>query len=149
MYYYAYGSNLSSKYVRKICPSATLIMKAKLLIFSVEFRHYSEDRQGGISSIVEAPGQMVHGVILEIPESEIEELDIVESVPEGLYRRDIYSALGHDGEWYHADLYRTVKPAGPYAPAKEHLDDMIGGAQEHGLDAEYTEKLAALRKSVE
>lgn len=148
MHTYAYGSNLSSKYFRKVCPSAVLVMKAELPNYRVEFRHYSEKWQGGISSIVEAPGELVQGVIYEIPEKEIEELDIRESVPQGLYRRDTFLVLGEDGRWHRADLYRVTTPAGPYTPSKGYLDDMIKGAQEHGLAPEYVERLVSLRRSL-
>lgn len=149
MYYYAYGSNLSSRYIRDYCPSASFVMQADLPNFQVEFRHYSENRQGGISSIIEAPGQLVQGVIYEVPEEELIELDILESVPEGLYRRDTFLILGRDGLWHKADLYRVTNPTGPYSPSKEYLEDMIEGAQEHGLTAEYIAKLVALRQSLD
>jgi gamma-glutamylcyclotransferase (GGCT)/AIG2-like uncharacterized protein YtfP len=149
MHYYAYGSNLSTRYVRKYCPSATFVMKADLPNFRVEFRHYSQNRQGGISSIIEAPGELVQGVIYEIPEEEIAELDILESVPQGLYRRDRFLVLGKDGKWHRADLYRVAEPAGPYTPSKGYVDDMIEGAQEHGLEPGYVEKLVSLRSSLD
>ncbi len=149
MYYYAYGSNLSSRHTRQYCPSAAVIMKANLPNYKIEFRHYSEGRKGGISSIVKAPGHMVQGVIYEVLEEEIETLDIMESVPEGLYTRDAFFVLGEDGEWHLADLYRVAKPSGPYTPAKSYLDDMIEGAQEHGLEAVYTERLVSLRRSLD
>ncbi|MGD9147729.1 MAG: gamma-glutamylcyclotransferase, partial [Anaerolineae bacterium] len=100
-------------------------MRADLPNFQVEFRHYSENRQGGISSIIEAPGQLVQGVIYEVPEEELTDLDILESVPEGLYRRDTFLVLGKDGQWHQADLYRVSDSTGPYRPSKEYLDDMI------------------------
>ncbi len=149
MYHYAYGSNLSSRFLREYCPSATFVMQADLPNFRVEFRHYSEERGGGISTIMEAPGSLVRGVIFEVPEPEIEALDKLESVSAGLYKRETFFVLGEDGEWHHADLYRVTQPAGPYAPAKSYLDEMIVGAREHGLDAVYTESLVALRRSLD
>jgi len=149
MYYYAYGSNLSTRYVRRYCPSAVFVMKADLPNFQVEFRHYSENRQGGISSIIETPGELVQGVLYAVPKQEIIDLDILESVPQGLYRRDTFLVLGEDGEWRRADLYRVSVPAGPYTPSKGYVDDMIEGAREHGLTPEYTERLVALRRSLD
>jgi gamma-glutamylcyclotransferase (GGCT)/AIG2-like uncharacterized protein YtfP len=149
MRYFAYGSNLSSQYMRRSCPSATFIMKADLPNYGVEFRHFSEKRQGGISSIVEAPGKLVRGVIYETRAEEIEALDIVESVPQGLYRRDTFLVMGEDGNWHEAELYRVVQPRGPYPPAKEYLDQMIEGAREHELEAGYIEELVSLRRSLD
>jgi gamma-glutamylcyclotransferase (GGCT)/AIG2-like uncharacterized protein YtfP len=149
MYYFAYGSNLSSNFIRDYTPSATFVMKADLPNYKVEFRHYSEDLGGGISSIVETPGSLVRGIIYEVPASELEELDVLESVPEGIYRRDTYFVMGEDGQWHCADLYRVSTPTGPYEPSRSYVDYMIAGAREHELDAEYVEQLVAIRKSLE
>ena len=80
MSHYAYGSNLSSRYLRQYCPSATFVMKADPPNFRVEFRHYSEESVGGISTIIEAPGSLVRGVVYEIPEPEVEAMDRLASV---------------------------------------------------------------------
>lgn len=149
MYYFAYGSNLSTKFIRDYTPSATFVMKADLPNYKVEFRHYSSNLGGGISSIVETPGAMVKGVIYDVAESELEELDILENVPEGIYRRDTYLVLGEDGHWHRADLYRVSNPTGPYAPSKEYVEFMIEGASEHGLDADYVENLIAIRGTLD
>lgn len=148
MYYFAYGSNLSTAFIRDYTPGARFVMKADLPNYKVEFRHYSENLGGGISSIVEAPGSLVKGVIYDVPESELEQLDILESVPEGIYRRDTYVVLGENGQWQRADLYRVSTPTGPYTPSRRYVEFMIEGAREHGLDAEYVEQLIAVRESL-
>ena len=149
MYYFAYGSNLATRFVRDYTPGAKAVMRAALPNYKVEFRHHSEDLGGGISSIVEAPGNLVRGVIYDVPEAELEALDILESVPEGLYRRDNFLVLGEDGEWQRADLYRVATPTGPYTPSTSYVDFMIEGAREHGLDADYIEQLVAIRRSLD
>ena len=148
-YFFAYGSLLSSPFLLRHIPSAKFVTRADLANFEVEFLIYSEVRQGGSSCIREAPGKMVRGVIYAIAEEEMHDLDLLEGVPEGRYKREAYSVLAEDGKWYEADLYRVVNPTGPYVPAKSYLDDMIEGAQEHGLDAEYTENLISWRRSLD
>jgi gamma-glutamylcyclotransferase (GGCT)/AIG2-like uncharacterized protein YtfP len=142
---FAYGSNMSTDFLREYCPSATFLMRAYLPNFQVEFRRYSEEFNGGISSIMTAPGELVHGVIYEIDESEILALDVLEDVPRGIYTRDTFLVLGDDGAWVQADLYRVAKPSGPYPPSTEYLDHMIAGANEHGIDPAYIAKIEALR----
>ena len=123
-------------------------MRADLPNFRVEFRRFSTDMQGGISSIMEAPGEMVRGVIYEVPVQEVKALDILEDLPKGLYRRDTFLVLGEDGQWHQADLYRVVNPTGPYDPAPQYIDMMIEGAREHDLDPTYIDHLESLRTNL-
>ena len=149
MNYFAYGSNMSTAYIREYCPSAKFILRANLPNFQIEFRRYSENLAGGISSIIESPGEMVIGVIYDIDEKEIFALDILEDVPQGIYRRDTFLVLSEDGQWHHADLYRVADPSGPYPPSKRYVEYMVAGAREHNLDPEYTARLESLRLSLE
>jgi gamma-glutamylcyclotransferase (GGCT)/AIG2-like uncharacterized protein YtfP len=148
MFHYAYGSNLSPKFLTSHCPSARFVMKAYLPNFRVEFRFYSKRRPGGISSIMPHPGSLVRGAIYEVPEKEMLDLDEVESVPQGLYTRETFLVLGEDLNWHEADLYKVVKPEGPFAPARSYVELMLEGAEAHGLDAEYVEELRELLRSL-
>ena len=121
MYYLGYGSNLSTEFIKPYCPSAKFVMRAVLPNFRIEFRRYSENLSGGISTIMEAPGEMVYGVIYDVPLKEIEELDILEDVPDGIYKRETFLVLGEKKEWCKADLYRVVKPEGPFTPSKTYM----------------------------
>ena len=148
MFHFAYGSNLSPSFLAGHCPSARFEMKAYLPNFRVEFRFYSKRRQGGISTIMPRPGSLVRGVIYEVPEEEMLHLDEVESVPQGLYARETFLVLGEDGGWHEADLYRVVRPEGPYAPARGYVELMLDGAEAHGLDAGYVGELRELLRSL-
>ena len=148
MYHFAYGSNLSSKFLRRCCPSARFVMRATLPNNRVEFRFYSEKRKGGISSIVPYPSKLTRGVIYEVSEEDMVKLDEVESVPQGHYVRERVLVLGEDKEYHKADLYRVVNPDGPFAPARSYVELMVEGAEEHGLDPEYVENLRSLLGSL-
>lgn len=146
MNYIAYGSNMSTAYLRDYCPSAKFIMRIYIPNYRLEFRRFSTDLQGGISSIIEAPGELIHGILYDIDQAEIEALDILENVPEGIYTRETFLVMGEDGQWHRGDLYRVAHPSGPYKPAKRYVDWMIAGAKEHNLDTDYLAKLIALRE---
>ena len=147
--HFGYGSNLSEAYMKKYTPGLKYVMNAQLPNFEIQFRKYSTDMKGGISSIIPKPGGMIYGVLYTIPKKEIEALDILEDVPLGIYRRDTFNVLGDDGKWHEADLYRVVTPKGPYKPAKKYLDLMIAGAKEHNLNADWQHKLQKMRSELE
>ena len=144
MYHFGYGSNLNIGFLKQYVPSAKFAMKAYLPNYEVQFRFWSKKRQGGISSIIEKPGNLVHGVIYECNEEELKELDILESVPQGLYDRETFKVLGEDGNWHDTDLYRVAKPKGPFTPSKSYVELMLTGAREHGLDSEYVKSINAI-----
>jgi len=144
MYHFGYGSNLNIDFLHQYLPSVKPVMKAYLPNYEVQFRFWSKKRQGGISTIIEKPGGLVHGIIYECNEDELINLDIIESVPQGLYKRETFRVLGEDGEWHLADLYRVSNPKGPFTPAKGYVELMLSGALEHGLDPEYVKIIEAI-----
>ena len=143
--YFAYGSNMCTRYLRDCCPSAEPVMPAVLANFHIEFRRFSTNLGGGISTIQPAPGEIVHGVLFTIPRAEIEALDVLENVPDGLYARDTFMMLDATGAWRRAELYRIVTPEGPFAPADQYIDWMLEGAREHGLPDDYIAGIAGFR----
>jgi len=88
-------------------------MKAELPNYRIAFPFFSQKRHGGISSIVHASGELVRGVLYEVDQKELEELDVVESVPQSHYIRETYIVLGEDRKWYSVDLYRCAKRRDP------------------------------------
>ncbi|MBD3206893.1 gamma-glutamylcyclotransferase [Candidatus Bathyarchaeota archaeon] len=141
MKHFGYGSNLNQDFLKKYCPSTKFLMKAYLPNYEVQFRYWSKKRRGGISSIIEKAGELVHGVIYDITSNELQELDILESVPQGVYSRDKFLVLGEDLEWHQADLYRVVNPQGPFTPSKTYVELMLEGAKQHQLDPIYVQKI--------
>lgn len=141
MYHFGYGSNLNLEFLRRYCPSSEFVMRAYLPNFEVQFRFWSEKRRGGISTIIESPGQLVHGVIYDVPKKELLDLDILESVPQGLYTRETFLVFGEDMEWHKADLYRVSDPKGPFIPSRSYVELMLIGAKAHGIDPEYVKKI--------
>lgn len=147
--HFGYGSNMSEPYMKKYTPSLKYVMNAQLPNFEIQFRKYSENMGGGISSIIEKPGGMIYGVMYYITKKEMDALDILEDVPLGIYKRETFQVLGEDGKWYAADLYRVTNPKGPYEPAKKYLDIMIAGATEHGINSDWIKTLKQWRTQQE
>jgi gamma-glutamylcyclotransferase (GGCT)/AIG2-like uncharacterized protein YtfP len=90
---FSYGSNMAVKYLRQYCPGAEPVMRATLPNVRIEFRRYSTDLGGGISTIMPTPGERVEGVIYRIPRLEIEALDLLEDVDKGLYVRETHLSV--------------------------------------------------------
>ncbi len=149
MHYFGYGSNLRIDFVRELLPSAKFTMKAYLPNYEVQWPAWSEEYKGGTSSINEAPGEIVQGVLYECPQEEIQILDYKPGIYVPNYKRETFVVLGEDGEWYSAELYRLREIKGPYPPSRPYVEGMLEGAKEIGLSPDYIEKIEGwLRESV-
>ncbi len=140
MYHFGYGSNLNSKFVADLLPSAKFVMKAFLPNFEVQFRYWSEEAQGGYSTIVDAPGELVHGALYKVPQDELIKLDN-HKYYHNLYKRESFLLLGEDNQWHIGDLYILLDLQGPFTPDKSYLATMLEGARQIQLDPEYIKKL--------
>lgn len=150
MFHFGYGSNLSRDFVKdELIPDAKFVMKGYLPNFEVRFPFWSEEKQGGYSGIMEAPGEMVQGALYEVTEQALIELDDLEGVYKDRYRRWTYLVLGEDGEWYPADLYRVIDPRGPFPPVRSYVEIMLKGARELELDPEYIAKIEAFHRQAQ
>jgi len=141
MLYFSYGSFLDSEMLRRHCPRARFVSRAILPNFEVQFNFMSRTYGGGVTGVEPAPGRMARGVVYDVPPEEMEHLDTVEGVPEGIYYRQRVLVVDEGGNLLEAQTYRTTDPKGRFKPTKRYLALMVKGAKEHGLDPEYVEEL--------
>ena len=151
MYHFGYGSNLRASFVQEeLLPSAKFVMKGYLPNFEVQWPAWSEDYHGGISSIVEAPGQIVQGAIYECSQQDLEKLDYIPGLYVPKYKRETFVVLGEDGEWHAAEVYRLRVLSGPFPPARKYVEGMYEGAKQIGVTPDYLEKIAGwVRASID
>jgi len=149
MLYFAYGSFLDSETLRKHCPSARFVTRAVLPNFEVQFNFMSKTYGGGVTGVEPAPGKLAPGVVYNVSPEELEYLDTIEGIPEGIYYRQKVLVLDEGGKLLEADTYRTNDPKGPYAPTRRYLGLMIKGAKEHGIDPDYIKELEELYATLE
>lgn len=141
MYYFGYGSNLRASFVTELIPGATLVMKAYLPNYEVQWRAWSEAFGGGISSICETPGEIVEGAIYQCSAAALEKLDYIPGIYVPNYRRETFVVLGEDGNWHCAELYRLWELKGPFPPSRPYVEGMLEGARQIGVSADYLEKI--------
>ena len=149
-FYFAYGSNMDERQMRDRCPHARFVAVARLDSTRLCFPRYSEKRNGGIASIEESPGDVVWGVIFEIPADEIPCLDRSEGYQEGRpthensYNPEKRNIPDVNGQLRPCLIY-IANTDKPYKPSLEcYLNYIIRGAEQHqqqGIPHEYVEQL--------
>jgi len=149
MLYFSYGSFLDSETLRRHCPGAGYVTKATLPNFEVRFNFLSKTYGGGVTGVEPAQGKVARGVVYEVSSEELEHLDSIEGVPQGIYYRETVLVVDERGELVEVETYRTTDPRGPFRSTLRYVGLMLKGAKEHGLDPGYVRELQELHDSLE
>ena len=136
--YFAYGSNVLTRKLRDVAPSARPIGTARLEDYRFVVNKKSVDGSSK-ANLLKSPGNLVWGVLYEIDELELNELDR----SEGGYQRKSLEVKPNTGSPTKAFVYLSVKLTDslPYHWYKRLLVD---GAREHGLPSAYVDFLMQL-----
>ena len=96
-YYFAYGSNVHLKQMKRRCPNSKYIGRARL----ANYRWQINER--GYANVTEAEGHWVDGLVYEIDEKDEARLDINEGVSKNAYAKIYMPVLLHRAQ---SALYR-------------------------------------------
>jgi gamma-glutamylcyclotransferase (GGCT)/AIG2-like uncharacterized protein YtfP len=132
--YFAYGSNMSREWMRRRCPCARALGRARLdgwgFIITAD----------GYASIRQHAGRAVHGVLWRIGPRELAALNAYESVEAGLYRRYMLSVRQVGRR--QAALTYIGRSDTPGRPRPGYLELVIAAAREWDLPDPYIRALA-------
>jgi gamma-glutamylcyclotransferase (GGCT)/AIG2-like uncharacterized protein YtfP len=141
MFYFSYGSNMSSRRLLSRVPSARFVATAKLRGYALCFHKKSQDGSAKCDAYeTENDQDTVHGVIYEILKSHKAVLDHIEGLGIG-YNEKTVELVVPSGDilkaytYYATQINRTFKP---YHWYKQHV---LTGALEYNLPATYVDKL--------
>jgi gamma-glutamylcyclotransferase len=144
---FTYGSNMDLAQMGERCPNSKGTFQpfaARADGWGLWFPRHSDRRQGGVGSIISAPGEVVWGVVFGLTMEDLARLDRSEGVSTGAYRRArLPIAWGRDLKqevWTHFAIPQD-EPAKRYIPHEDYLAQYIRGAESFKLPAEYIEKL--------
>jgi len=141
--YLAYGSNMLTERLRHRCPSARPIGTALVPGHALGFTKPSVDRSGKATLIAErAQGIHTPGVLFEIEEADLPNLDKAEGAGKGYDRLDAFEVV-HAGttDPVMVTTYLAIETRAHLTPYDWYLALVIAGAHEHELDAEHIRAL--------
>ena len=146
--YFAFGSNLDEARLHLHCPSARLLLPARLadhrLAFSIESKR---SWHGGVADVLPVPGEELWGALWLIAGEHSRPLD----EQEGLFRdppaymRYPVTVTTAAGDEVHCRSYRVVRPhPDGFAPSPAYRDTLLRGARAVGLPPPYIVRLEAI-----
>jgi len=144
--YFAYGSNMSPNVISEVCPSFTFLGIARLDGYRIAFTRYSDNWRGGVADIIDELGMSLYGVLYEIEEKEVEDLDRKEGYGSKYTKTEVDVVLLPDLYTYAAIVYVVIsKESSEISPSREYLDTMIEGAKCWGIRRKYISFLESLK----
>ncbi|XP_068226953.1 gamma-glutamylcyclotransferase-like [Palaemon carinicauda] len=143
--YFAYGSNLLTERIHINNPSAKKIHVGKLNDYRLDFNYFSQRWQGSAATIVEDPGNHLYGILWEIENEDMANLDMQEGVHQGIYKAVEVDVETLDGEKVKARSYQIIRPLEKdRRPSSVYMDVIIRGAKENGLPEDYIKYLEGI-----
>lgn len=143
-FYFAYGSNMSSRRVIDREVEFSSSRRAILLGYSLSFTKPTKTGSAA-ADIQEEPGSMVEGVVFEMTEEGLKKLDVFEGVAKNQYARvNVRVYVSDLGRYVRAVVYKAIPYQAGIKPTIIYMSFIIKGAREHGLSPEYIEKLEAV-----
>jgi len=146
---FSYGSNMDNAQLRKRCPDAKMVGIALLRDYRLCFPRQSKKRGCGVSSVSEAQGQEVWGVVHSLNATDLAALDKEEGyrpdrdASKNGYNRVVLS-VEIDGRPTDVHTYVAVATVNPRPPNAEYLSLIRNGARQLNLPEPYQTILAAL-----
>lgn len=100
--------------------------------------HQFRINQFGVATVIPSPGSVVHGVLWEISDRDLGNLDRYEGVPSFYVRESTFVEV--KGELIPALIYLATDST-PGEPRSGYLEGIVAVARDHGLPVKYLEEL--------
>jgi len=139
-HYAAYGSNLDPARMRAYCPHSPMMGTGWLEGWRLTFAGEAEmGWEGAVTTVVESPGDRVFVALYDVNPRDAENLDEVEGVTSGIYRKLHVRVATLDG-----DVTGWVYVFNGYEgglPTHWYLTEIANAAEKAGAPADYVEQL--------
>ena len=142
--YFAYGTLLELDEIHKYCPAAEPLGIFRLKDFRLVFKACGPDPKRGGCTLIEDPGNIMHGVLYKMPLNDRRNLDKVSGLDQGLWAVLDITLLDRDGEAVAATTYVIPNPSGQHAPPASYTRPILAGAKAIPLPADYIAQLEAI-----
>ena len=129
MLYFAFGSNLYQKQMKKRCKDSKYIGCHKLKGYKLVFRHLYYG--GGVADVEKKKNSTVLGAIYKITKTDEKKLDVYEDFPK-VYIKKYFKLYGRKVMFYYMPKKTKTIP-----PSKRYLNLIIQGYKDCGYKNNY------------
>ncbi|EKB83979.1 TPA: gamma-glutamylcyclotransferase [Klebsiella pneumoniae] len=149
MYYFAYGSNMSTSRLQERVPSAEALGCFALGGHDLRFHKSSKDGSGKCDAyLTKNTFDIIYGVLFKIDPKEKPALDKAEGLGYGYNQKEI-TVTDSDGSLVTAITYVATKIDNNLKPYSWYVNHVLVGAREALLPAKYIEEKIASIETIE
>ena len=145
--YFSYGAEMLSSRIRSRCAAPKVVATARLADHRLGFYGYSPIWDGGLETVLPAPGREVWGVVYELSFSDADSLDTWQGVRlngTGTYFHSPAEVTDGQGTVYAVLVFKKDVLGEPTRPSRPYLDAIVAGACQHALPPRAIEALQAI-----
>ncbi len=135
MLYFAYGPNMDVETMAERNVVFEKVLTGRVRDVRLVFRKPGDDGTGK-ADLMDDRGSVAEGVIWDVPEASLANLDFYEGVDKGHYRRGTVTVQTSRGV-LECETYRAMKFRTGLKPSVEYLARIVRGAEMHRLSPEY------------
>ncbi len=142
--YFAYCTLLDRDEMRRFCPDARATETGSISGWRVTFAAHGLGGSGGGCHLVAEPGHAVHGLLYEMDDATLAQLDQISGVAQGMYRQiDVRVSTGTN-ETVEAITYVVPAPTGAFRPSADYVRPILAGAHAEKLPSDYVAELETI-----
>lgn len=141
--YFAYGSNMNASQMAERCPDSRFLTKARLPGYRLDFTTYSTSRDGGAADIVAEDGAELWGIVYEVSDADLTELDRREG---SKYRRIAVQVQPPGQDELPTSAYEVMNKQEFQQPTQDYLQLLIDAARHHDFPDTYVRQIEAARR---
>lgn len=145
---FGFGSNMDLQQIKQRCPSVKLVTRAHVKNVELRYTRFSTERQGGVADMFLAPGHNVFGLLIDIDDEDLKNLDRIECADLG-YQRIHVEAYDDNNNMYKAYAYDVIDKKPDIAPTKIYEWLVYSGAYYLNLSKKYLAHIKKFRKENE
>ena len=139
MKFFIYADNLNPTQLKRRAPEHKLLFKAYLPDHTIQFGRWSSQWRCGLATVVPSQGERVWGIVFEVTEEDLKELDKFDGdLPEGAFRHLEANVITEEGQKELA-ITHAAHSIGKFKAKPHYLDWIIAGVKHWNLPDECLE----------
>jgi gamma-glutamylcyclotransferase len=144
--YFAYGTLLDKEEMNRFCPSANSLGIMKLPDYRLKFAYCKKNSNQGGCHLESYPGNTMYGVLYELPQQELKDLDQLSGHGDGLWTSMKIHLITEKGEKIPAQTYIIPTPGDDFSPSESYVRPIFKGLNELPFPEKYKAQVFGIIK---